>query len=47
MVGFGDSYQSIVNLYGKRPSNEIKRFDQGDSGVSKPNDIETIDPSDG
>ena len=24
MVGFGDSYQSIVNLYGKRPSNEIK-----------------------
>lgn len=29
MVGFGDSYQSIVNLYGKRPSNEIKDLIKG------------------
>lgn len=28
-VGFGDSYQSIVHLYAKRPSNEIKSLVQG------------------
>lgn len=28
-VGFGDSYQSIVHLYAKRPSSEIKNLVQG------------------
>lgn len=28
-VGFGDSYQSIVHLYAKRPSQEIKELVQG------------------
>ncbi|CAX39722.1 histone deacetylase, putative [Candida dubliniensis CD36] len=29
LVGFGDSYQAIVNLYGKRPSNEVKDLVKG------------------